>query len=300
MRFYKKILHFLFRTKILKVDESIYSYLIYKKQLRLFFYPEIEEFKNEKNIGKIEDAAILDNFEGKRNNGENDSYICSLIRKDAIEDFVAYVNKTNMNLSSEIEPSIFETNSFLNKHNATLIEYAAFFGSIRIFKYLELNGVKLKPSLWLYSIHGRNAELVHHLESNKIPPPKGGYEKCFCESIKCHHNEFASYIENYLLDNENENANNKLLSSIFRYNNYLIFPNEITSAHFFYLCLYNYSNLVDFYLIDKEKDIKEIIICKHNLFLNGISFFLFSSNFKVFKFLIQFRKLLTLIVFQFK
>ena len=76
----------------------------------------------------------------------------------------------------------------------------------------------------LYTIHSWNAELLHFLESNKIPPPHfknevkiqenekyimtkekveendsidNNYLKCFCESIKFHHKEFSEYW-NYL------------------------------------------------------------------------------------------------------
>ncbi|KAK8843577.1 hypothetical protein M9Y10_024634 [Tritrichomonas musculus] len=97
-----------------------------------FFYPEIKEFiekqeieKTEKELGN-EDMSI--NFENKRKIGENKKYICELIRNDSIEQFVIYVNQTNLSLfSTKIEPSIFETNSFLMDKKPTLIEYAAFY-----------------------------------------------------------------------------------------------------------------------------------------------------------------------------
>lgn len=34
-----------------------------------------------------------------------------------------------------------------------------------------MDGVELTPSLWLYSIHSKNADLIHFLESNKVSPP---------------------------------------------------------------------------------------------------------------------------------
>ena len=79
---------------------------------------------------------IFVNFEEKRQKGENDSYLCELIRTDSIEDFISYVNQKNISLSSKIKSSIFETNSFLVEKEPSLIEYTAFFGSIQIFQYL--------------------------------------------------------------------------------------------------------------------------------------------------------------------
>ena len=70
--------------------------------------------------------------------GENDSYRSSLIRQDLIDDFISHVSRTNISLTSKIEPSIFETNQFLIENKPTLIEYSAFYGSIQICKYLKI------------------------------------------------------------------------------------------------------------------------------------------------------------------
>ena len=74
----------------------------------------------------------------------------------------------------------------------TLIEYASFFGSIEIYQFLNFNNVLLRPRLWYYSIHSKNAEIIHLLEENNIIPNDKSYIKCFEESIKCHHNELYS------------------------------------------------------------------------------------------------------------
>ena len=95
-----------------------------------------------------------------------------MIREDSIEEFITYDNKNDYPLNSYIKESIFETNDFLIKHKkTTLIEYAAFFGSTQIFKYLYKNEVELTSSLWLYGIHSDNAEIIQLLEENKVEPP---------------------------------------------------------------------------------------------------------------------------------
>ena len=77
--------------------------------------------------------------------GENESYICKVIRDDNVVEFITYVNQNSISLNSNIRTSIYETNSFLLKaYNLSLIEYAAFFGSIQIFQYLQMNGVILR------------------------------------------------------------------------------------------------------------------------------------------------------------
>ena len=135
-----------------------------------FFYLEIKDYVGEQKSKSIEeeitsiDPKILSSFNAKRHECQNDSYVCSLIRNDFVEEFIAYVNQACISLTSKIKTSIFETNEFLIENEPTLIEYSAFYGSIQIFQYLQLNNVELKPNLWFYAIHSQNAELIHILE----------------------------------------------------------------------------------------------------------------------------------------
>lgn len=87
--------------------------------------------------------------------GENDSYLCQLIRDDLVDDFIVYINKNNLSLFRKIEPSIFETNLFLIQKKPSLIEYATFYGSVQIFQYLRFSEVELDSSLWFYAIHSK-------------------------------------------------------------------------------------------------------------------------------------------------
>ena len=265
----KLILLFLFENDIIHFDEKIEMAIMNKAyndgtKLCHFFYPEIKKINKFSNIEKelyTIDPNIFDNFEEKRHFGENDSYICSLIRNDNVLDFISHVNRSNISLNSLIKKSIFETNSFLIGKEVTFIEYAAFFGSIQIIQYLKLSGVKLEPSLWYYSIHSNNPELIHLLEENKVKPEDETYLKCFEESIKCHHNEIAEYIKDVLMKKSPTNLYSSTLSSC----NYLFIPEEcdIQSA-FFYLCKYNYNKIIDFYLKTNEFE-KEIITISKKL-----------------------------------
>ena len=45
-----------------------------------------------------------------------------------------------------------------NDSEPTLIEYTAFYGAIQILNYLNKRGVELTSSLWIYTIHSKNAE----------------------------------------------------------------------------------------------------------------------------------------------
>ena len=139
-----------------------------------YFAPEIKAFKKQLHYSKQEgrtkfliegrheetDDSLPPNFYELRREGENENQICKLIRNDMIDEFIVYVNKHNVSIDSSIKDSIYETNCFLIKNQIisgtdrisylnrlTPIKYAAFFGSIQIFKYLKLNGADLSPSI---------------------------------------------------------------------------------------------------------------------------------------------------------
>ena len=152
----------------------------------LFIYPEIKDKIDKKLLKKITEnrQEIFDNFNEEEFNkrrqvGENHNYLCKLIREDAIVDFITYVNQTNWPLTGQIKESLFETNIFFyesyrnffySDDQPTLLEYAFFFGSVNVVKYLTINGAKLTYTLWPYAIHSNNAELIHLLEENHIVP----------------------------------------------------------------------------------------------------------------------------------
>ncbi|KAK8867242.1 hypothetical protein M9Y10_010219 [Tritrichomonas musculus] len=208
----KRILLFLFEEKMIHLDSSILQNFKKAKYIRRN-YPEF--FICEQNICNPKHKTD-DIFIENRRIGENESYICKLIQKDLIEDFISHVTRTNLRLNSLIPSSIFETNSFLLCKNVTLIEYATFFGSIQIVKYLFLNNVVLKPSLWLYAVHGRNPDMIHFLEENRVYLSRQTKDEIYQESIKCFHNELANYFQN----NHNINKNQDMTFYTLQCHNY--------------------------------------------------------------------------------
>ena len=218
---------------------------------------------------------LTDNFE------ENETYICQLIQKDSIDEFITYVNRSNLPLSRvTIEPSIFESNSFLLDKNPSLIEYAAFYGSIQIFQYLLMNKVELTSMLWLYSIHGRIAEIIRLLEENHVDQLSYKfYEKCLRESIKCHHNEITEYIENYFESNRNDEENEEICPYCFEYYNFLLFPDDLNNQNVFnYLCEYDYASLLELYFKNADiidPNIKKVIRIRTLKYFDKIPYQLF-------------------------
>lgn len=137
----KLMLLFLYEKKIIHVDESVLeilkhqyyhrsysdffynSKLIFKKGKRsyitdvvsnvnnnsYYFFPEIKSLLNEKDRSDFEFEILKYNrndFEMNRKIGENESLICQLIRHDLVIEFITYVNKMNISISSKIQDSL--------------------------------------------------------------------------------------------------------------------------------------------------------------------------------------------------
>lgn len=250
-------------------DNSIVKYLDKSDSLIYFVEYFSKELRPFQQLIPIWYVGIETDDE-KRKIGENDNEICRLIRKDLIEEFIIYVNKNDTNLKKKIEPSVYETNSFLMLTDVTLIEYAAFFGSSQIFKYLYKNGVPLTPSLWNYAIHGNNPELILILKEERVNAEYDLFEFSLREAIKCHHNGVANFICENLIDDKNfinysddYGYSDNLLFYIFHYYNYDYFPNKFTSKFtFFYACQFDHYEIVEILLKTTKIDINSEIIPK--------------------------------------
>ena len=295
----KRILLFLSEQQIIVFDEYIVKKIsktdkFIEAKYPQYFQPEIQPFINEKWFPKYENSnkeekeenkvngwvedlkkELPENFHCKRKEGENDNHICELIRKDMVTEFVAHVIRNGISLNAKIQPSIYETNSFLLKkpkksnqiqffsrndqkdEGFSLIEYAVFFGSIQIFNYLRLEGVELTPSMWLLAIHGQNAEMIHFIEDNHVELKDKSYKQVFYESIKCHHNDIANYFINNFLQNDEENSQDTF-NKCLKYYNFAFLKNDFISESSFYnICKYDYCTLVDDLLKDKDIDVNK-------------------------------------------
>ena len=258
----KIILLILLTDQIIKIDDSIFKNILYKDIFyQCFFYPELKSFLNEEERKVIEqriletDSEAFNNFNEKRQKGENEKHIYSLIRDDSIKEFVNYVNLTNFNLKSFTNDSIFETNRFLYK-NIDLIKYAAFFGSFKIFLYLQNKGLEVNQSIWNFAIHGNNPKLIYFLE-NEFGTELEGKKNIIREAIKCHHNQIADYLCNSYGYGEIDG----IFSTCFEFYNFSFLHNFPIKYYFFYACGYNHLTIVKFLLKNhSDIDVNETII----------------------------------------
>lgn len=256
----KRILLYLIEEKILIIDEYLAKKMTKKdflnKKYPQYFAPEIKPFINPKWFPK-EDTFDIDfkpnefveeikkelpaDFYELRKKGENNSYLCKLIREDSIQEFSAYLTRKNILPNAVIDQSIYETNPLLLEiPKVQMIEYAAFFGSIKIVNYLY-NKVKLWDFFWFYAIHGKNVRLIHLLEDIDIEKIISFAKSCFDESVKCHYNDIANYFyNNYLVKNDYYDVNETIAQSL-QYYNFSFLENEyINESSFYLLCKHDY------------------------------------------------------------
>ena len=192
-----------------------------------------------------------------------------MIREDLIEDFIIYVNKNCISPNATINPSIYETNSFIlqSKKDITLFEYAAFFGSIQIFTYLKNVEAKLSFPILFCTVHSKNAELIHFFEEyfdkGEIKEFKELYGEFFLASIICHHNEITNYLINKCLQNKVENSYDTFLLSLEYYNFSFLQKKHMNESSFGPLCLFDYCSPVKTILEEKGVDVNEKIVQNH-------------------------------------
>ncbi|KAK8896930.1 hypothetical protein M9Y10_014856 [Tritrichomonas musculus] len=249
----KRMLLLLLEKNFLIPDELILAQIFQMNDLNRYPYPVylysgIKPYLNESQRKEIEREINnyhfkIDDFIKKCQKGENDLYVCELIRQDSIEEFISYVTQTNFPLSTKIKKSIFETHNFLMAKKPSLIKYATFFGSVQIVQFLKFNKVKLRSKLWYYAVHSNVPELIHFCEENKIEKKdirnrKYYYERdnsedknnliILDEAVKCHHNDIYSYFRNNILsqDIEKKNLNHFEIYIIDLYN-YNFYPDDI-------------------------------------------------------------------------
>lgn len=277
-----RLLLFLINEKVIELNHFLINKVIHDRKFTNLMY----FFRLEKKLLKIEKNEFFEidlddeQFDHKQKQGENSNTICELIRNDSIDDFILYQNLKNVSIDSKINDSIFETNRFLIENETNLIQYAAFYGSFRIFKYLLLNKACVDSHLWLFAIHGRNYEIIHLLEEKCVKCP---FKSAVSESIKCHHNEMADYLLNSLSSESGNDNNDAFLNACMESFYFAEICNFIEYENPNYLlnlaCKYDYCYIVDLLLKINDIDVnkKMAVFCS---FLNNVLFQIFCMKFQ--------------------
>ena len=278
----KRLLLLLIKMQIIPAYRDFYdtisTYFFYRCKYHHYFRKEILPFVDHKlrklmqyheDFDYYLESEIPDDYEKNREIGEAEDYVCELIRKDSIAEFVKFHVENELQYDYFIYPSVYETNMSLvdvksgPDENIPVIEYAAFYGATKIFNYLFKYAEKY-PSLWIRAVHSRNLNIIRKLEEEKVDSiyEKSGnkpFLNCIEESIKCHHNEFVYFFMNNFIDYKIDPY--FILELALKYYNFELMDSELfNQSSFVNLCKYNYLIFVDLLLKDKDIDVNAYAI----------------------------------------
>ncbi|OHT12856.1 hypothetical protein TRFO_17108 [Tritrichomonas foetus] len=180
---------FYFMNEIKNSDESFYEQFLMKNS---GIASQLKNIDLEKHC-RLRKAAV------------NEHPIASAIRNDDINSFQNIIAETNRSFNSRIPFSYYELCKYINTKDSMpfLIDYAAFYGSLEIFKFFWVNGTDPSPKLPLFAFAGGNYEIIHLIESN----PKMKFDTtCFQVAIEFHRNDLLQYLEeNYNMKHSSDN-----------------------------------------------------------------------------------------------
>lgn len=194
---------------------TIYSYANLKKlKVILFFYPEILKQYHKFQINHIlhfknnEIPYCYKIFVENLNNGYSPDPIARMIRKDDIDSFSLVCSQFTQ--PSDFDKTFTKTASFdrysILSHKPNYIQYAAFFNSVKIFKYLLLNKADINAinnkeySLAHFAVAGGSIEIIHILAQNHFP-----MVSTIPIAIEYYQNDILSYlIDNYFPKSEED------------------------------------------------------------------------------------------------
>lgn len=275
------LMYHLISLQIITFDDIMRENIYTSMNFFVFFAPEIEKNDSIYYTNTLNNSYYLkifrtnnndDSIQTKRKTGMNHLKIAKFIQADDAESLQELIAQGNINIDYQIPKSDFETNEFLNKLKTkiTIIEYAAFLGSVTSFKYLLLQGATLHPFIAELASAGGNADIIHLLEQQKIK----FNQSCLELSIIFHQNLIFEYIHsNYNIPF----SSTQLMLSITFYNffcfNLIISENPPfitmdgqTQCNFLSHCCMNgnlevfqflikFINLNDFNLLPKKPDL---------------------------------------------
>ena len=149
----------------------------------------------------LSDNPFLVSKELQRNNwskfkkyaseGMNPDPISRILRYDDIDSFQSIACMPKFDINKKIKMSDFEVCDFINHRPCSYLEFCAFFGSIKCFKYIYLNEESQKSGeLIKYAVAGGNAEIIHICEHDGVI----NYKETREIAVKFHHWDIFEWL----------------------------------------------------------------------------------------------------------
>ncbi|KAK8895648.1 hypothetical protein M9Y10_024118 [Tritrichomonas musculus] len=148
-----------------------------------FFYPELKAYdekfyetmlRENRSLRNSMNYLAKDEARHKelRRLGKSEHRITQIIRNDDIDAFQEFISLQNFALTEQIPYSAYDTNDFANNEEKMpyLVECSAFYGSIKIFKYIFMSlqsmNIELPTTLPSFAVAGGNYDIIHIVEEH--------------------------------------------------------------------------------------------------------------------------------------
>lgn len=237
------------------------NYLINQQQIPPEVIAEIKPFV----IVKTEDFLAIDGEriqtdekfnENQLKKGRSPSLIVKYIREDDLDSLLTFISSHNESdfINFVIEKNPFERCEVIVDKKCTILDCAAFFGSIKCFKYLVSNQAVITETTFSYAVMGGSAEIIHLIENtlNNIERTiKNDSIYIFTCSIKYHRSEIFEWLLDHVRPIDIEKIQYLILICA-SYSNYAILCNYLIASMEF-SCLntmYNDEKIFDWIVTD--------------------------------------------------
>lgn len=194
----KRMLLLLLKEKLVNI-QTIINFFVDSADILQYFCEELQSadknwFETQKGFYPILDKFLKkfkkEEHRENRNICQNEDLFARTIRKDDAEKLQELIAFTNRSFSLPIGSSPYEMCDEYVK-NSKMIEYAAYFGSVKSFKYLWMNGAAgFSVNLPRYAISGGNYDIIHITEQLHTQYD----EDCLNEAIRFHRNDIVHYL----------------------------------------------------------------------------------------------------------
>ena len=94
-----------------------------------------------------------------------------------------------ININSPIKEVLNTSNISLYGIKVKLLDFCSFYGSIKCFKFLKMNGREYGKYIREMSISGGNFDIIHDIEQDSL-----SFDNCFEVSVKYHHQNISDWL----------------------------------------------------------------------------------------------------------
>ena len=280
------------RPRLLNIYISLLSYIIsennhFDNEELLDFFNRNTEKTNNFVYGNL--RIVRDKLEKiiKGNNDEKndekindiDQQIMDSIINDDVDNLQDIISKTNIDINMQLKSEKFEIFRIEYKEAPSLIEAAALWGSISVFKFMYMNEAKITSKLLEYAVAGGNSEIVHSVENMHLP-----FDLSVANSIAIRYwrNDISLYFHSLYLSTIQlspdilQSSSKDIFISL-----YICYEQLYSSVYGFNIALFfdNLSNLNQVYQ-SKYKELKLNNVSEYNRLYDAFShekFLLFSK-----------------------